>query len=214
MRLSLLCNVLVANIYFFSFALVEGFVPSSCHLPSSRHALVSNASQSNENENSVGRRTVLYLPILATLSPLSALADAEKIVKITEEEAVEKFREGYKSITYLLDHYDEICEGGGDNVRRYLGTVVSTKDPSGLVGIQKVMKALEDRADDFIEYTELSNEIMKSITQADGSAYMSIFVGSSTSYTPPKKYFDDAKIEVKRCVKSMSELGSMVGIKL
>ena len=215
MRILLACNALVNIILSLLLPLAAGFrVPSV----QPRHdTLIATASGSSDRQKSPARRAFLTLPIqVVVLSPLSVVAAplGEKVVKISEEEAEAKFREGYKSITYLLEHYDEICAGGGDNVRRYLGTVVSTKDPSGLVGINKVMKALEERADDFIEYTEMSNEVIKSISQADGSAYMSIFVTSSTSYTPPQKYFDDAKIEVKRCVKAMNELAPLVGIKL
>jgi len=61
--------------------------------------------------------------------------------------------------------------------------------------------------------TELSREIETTIQQADGSAYMAIFVTTSTSYTPPEKYFSDAKIEIERCAKSMDELASMIGLK-
>ena len=142
-----------------------------------------------------------------------AYAAIEKVKPITPEEAESKFIEGYKTLCYLIDHYPEICEGGGDNVRRYLGTIVSTP-PSGLVGIAKTMKALEDKADDFIEYTELADEIVKTINQADGSSYMAIFVTTSTSYTPPQKYFNDGLIEIKRCKKSMEELAKMIDIKL
>ncbi len=137
----------------------------------------------------------------------------EKITKMTPEEAEIKLKEGYKTILYLLDNYEQICEGGGDNVRRYLGTIV-TNPPSPLVGISKALKALEDRADDFIEYNEMSEEVIKTINQADGSAYMAIFVTTSTSYTPPKKYFNDALIEVKRCKKALEEVASMVGVSL
>ena len=98
-------------------------------------------------------------------------------------------------------------------MRRYLGTIVGNP-PSALVGISKAMKALEDRADDFIEFTETSDEVIKSINQADGSAYMAIFVTTSTSYTPPAKYFADAKIEVKRCKKAIELLADMVDVKL
>jgi hypothetical protein len=133
---------------------------------------------------------------------------------MTEDEAVEKFKEGYKSITYLLDNYKQVTEnGGGDNVRRYLGTIVTTP-PSGMLGIGKVMKALEERADDFVEYTELSEELIKSVNQADGSAYMAIFVSSSSSSTPPSQYFSDAKVEIKRCAKTMQQIAAMVDIKL
>ena len=152
---------------------------------------------------------------LLTLTQIKepAFAAIEKVKPITPEEAETKFIEGYKTLCYLIDHYPEICEGGGDNVRRYLGTIVSTP-PSGLVGIAKTMKALEDKADDFIEYTELADEIVKTINQADGSSYMAIFVTTSTSYTPPQKYFNDGLIEIKRCKKSMEELAKMIDIKL
>lgn len=154
----------------------------------------------------------LQLSILTQIKE-PAFAAIEKVKPITPEEAETKFIEGYKTLCYLIDHYPEICEGGGDNVRRYLGTIVSTP-PSGLVGIAKTMKALEDKADDFIEYTELADEIVKTINQADGSSYMAIFVTTSTSYTPPQKYFNDGLIEIKRCKKSMEELAKMIDIKL
>lgn len=43
---------------------------------------------------------------------------------------------------------------------------------------------------------------------------MAIFVTTSTSYTPPAKYFKDAKIEIERCAKSMDELAGMIGLTL
>ena len=125
------------------------------------------------------------------------------------EEAEERFRAGRATVDYLLNNYNEVCDGGGDNVRRYLGTVGTQ---SGLFGISKAMKTLADKADDIVEYTELSREIEQCVEQADGSAYMAIFVTTSTSYTPPEKYFGDAKIEVKRLAKSMDELAVMLGI--
>ena len=130
---------------------------------------------------------------------------------LTEEEAVIRLREGRKSAQYLLDHYDQICERGGDEVRRYAGTVGTS---SGLFGIGKVMTALADRADDFVEYTELSNEVLKSLQQVDGSAYMAIFVTTSTSQTPPSKYFADAKIEVKRAIKALDDLAALIDVQL
>lgn len=67
---------------------------------------------------------------------------------LSPEEAEQRFRDGRESVDYLLKNYDEICEGGGDNVRRYLGTVGTS---SGLFGIQKAMKTLAERADDIVE---------------------------------------------------------------
>lgn len=129
--------------------------------------------------------------------------------ELTEEQAIRRLKEGMESLEYLAEHYDEICEGGGDNVRRYLGTVGTT---SGLFGISKVLKKLSDRADDIVEYTETATEIEKCIQQADGSAYMAIFVTTSTSYTPPSKYFADAKIEIKRCIRTMNDLFTLINL--
>ncbi|KAL9180278.1 hypothetical protein ACHAXT_008248 [Thalassiosira profunda] len=169
---------------------------------------------------SLSRR--LFLDAAAAAAALVAAPPANAVVidasqkggtlkNLTPEEAEERFRAGRESVAYLLRNYDEICEGGGDNVRRYLGTVGTT---SGLFGIQKAMKALSERAEDIVEYTELSREIEQTIEQADGSAYMSIFVTTSTSYTPPEKYFKDAKIEIERCAKTMDELAALIRLKL
>ena len=124
--------------------------------------------------------------------------------------AMSRLQDARISAQQLLDNYDDICNnGGGDNVRRYLGTVGTT---SGLWGVGKVLKALNERADDIVEYTELSNEVEKSIQQADGSAYMAIFVTTSSSSTPPSKYFGDAKIEVKRLITALDEIAPMIGV--
>lgn len=201
--------------------LTHGFTPLKLG-PIQKKVSLLKATSRNERESAssnFNRRRLFEIPFqLAFLTqiqsqPSDAVQGEKGVSSLKIEEAETKFREGYKTITYLLDNYDEICEGGGDNVRRYLGTIVSNP-PSGLVGIGKVMKSLEDRADDFIEFTETSDEVIKSINQADGSAYMAIFVTTSTSYTPPKKYFDDGKIEVKRCKKSMEQIAAMVGIEL
>jgi hypothetical protein len=69
------------------------------------------------------------------------------LAPISREEAEQRFRTGRESLQYLLDHYDEICEGGGDNVRRYLGTVGVT----GLFGIGKALRVLGEDVDDIVE---------------------------------------------------------------
>lgn len=130
--------------------------------------------------------------------------------ELTLEEAKARFKEGQESLDYLLKNYDEICEGGGDNVRRYLGTVGTT---SGLYGIAKVMKILQAEADDIVEYTEIMNEVNSALVGADGSAYMAIFTGTSTSGVPESKYYGDAKIEIKRAIASMQELARQMNIR-
>ena len=154
-------------------------------------------------------------PVLAAVVANAVVMENTQTVfkagkSLTVEEALERLKEGRKSAQYLLDNYETICEGGGDNVRRYLGTVGVT---SGLFGIGKVMSSLAEQANDFVEYTEISDEVLKSIQQADGSAYMAIFVATSTSQTPPSKYFEDAKIELKRCIKALDELALLINVK-
>jgi hypothetical protein len=198
--------------------------PNTCSLS---HSLKVSDSRSKDNSitndsatSLCRRRSILAiiatLPLCNTASPsLAAMANTQTAFKVgqslTMAEAEARLQEGRQSAQYLLDHYDEICQGGGDNVRRYLGTVGTT---SGLFGISKVMNTLVDKADDFVEYTELSNEILKAIQQADGSAYMAIFVTTSTSQTPPSKYYGDAKIEVKRCIKALDELAALIDLKM
>jgi len=126
---------------------------------------------------------------------------------LTEELAKQRFKEGQKSLKYLLDNFDNITEGGGDNVRRYLGTVGTT---SGLWGIGKVLTALRDSADDIVEFTELKNELESAIQSADGSSYMAIFVTTSSSSTPPQKYFEDARKEIRLAQRLMDQLAKEI----
>jgi hypothetical protein len=209
-------------------------VHPSTSLVHSNHAFASKCRQSTtkysrlqamreEPRDFLTRRNILQsLPLAFFLSQSvggskaahAAMANSQKVFEVgkvlTIEEAKERLQEGQKSLGYLLDHFEEISDGGGDNVRRYLGTVGMT---SGLFGIQKVMKLLQTEADDIVEYTETMNEINAAINGADGSAYMAIFVSSSSSSTPPQRYFDDAKIEVKRAVKSMKVLAEQLDVK-
>jgi hypothetical protein len=178
----------------------------------------SSKSSSSNSRRSFLQSTLIFSGIIITADPstskavvMDASANRGTLKDLTMEEAEERYRAGRATVDYLLKNYDEICDGGGDNVRRYLGTVGTT---SGLFGISKAMKTLAEKADDIVEYTELSREIEQCIEQADGSAYMAIFVTTSTSYTPPAKYFGDAKIEVKRLAKAMDELAAMVGLSL
>jgi len=188
------------------------------------HMNTCNTCTGIQNEKDISNKsrrsflTSASLSILATTTflPSSAVAEplGEKVTpQFTFEQSEEKLRQSYQTVLYLLSNYNDVCAGGGDNVRRYLGTIVSTP-PSPLVGMAKTLKGLESKADDFVEFTELSEEIIKSINQADGSAYMAIFVSTSSSSTPPEKYFSDAKIEIQRCKRSIEQMAEMVNIKL
>lgn len=128
---------------------------------------------------------------------------------LTQEAAYERFALGQESIEYLLENYDKIVSnGGGDNVRRYLGTVGTS---SGLWGMSKVLSALKDEAEDVVAFTEAKAEFESAIVAADGAAYMAIFVVTSSSSTPPGKYFADAKREVVVAKKYLQEIADLIG---
>lgn len=143
----------------------------------------------------------------------AAMQSNQEVFKVgkdlSPEQAKQRVKDAIASLEYLLNNYDQICEGGGDNIRRYLGTVGTT---SGVYGIIKTMKILQNEADDIVEFTETMNEVNTSINQADGSAYMAIFTTSSTSGVPPKKYFDDAKTETKNAIKALNDLAKQLDI--
>ena len=84
-----------------------------------------------------------------------------------------------------------VAAGGGD---MFVATCIRSalhRDWS----VDKVIEVLSDRVDDdFADYAETQNEVIQSIQQADGSACMAGFATTSPSTTPPRQYFDDAKI--------------------
>jgi hypothetical protein len=105
----------------------------------------------------------------------------------------ERLAQARISLAYLTDNYDTIRAGGGDNVRRYLGTVGTT---SGLYGIMKVLKELQKEAEDIVEYTEGMSEFEYSLLGADTAAYSANFVEHSSAKTKPEVFFKDAKREI------------------
>ena len=108
-----------------------------------------------------------------------------------KEKAIERFKMAQSDLNYLLENYDTITEGGGDNVRRYLGTVGVT---SSMYGISKVLKELQGEADDIVEYTENMNEFNAYLGQADTACYSANFVEFSAAKTKPEEFFKNAKI--------------------
>jgi len=89
------------------------------------------------------------------------------------DDARKRFDAARESLNYLIENYDDIVgNGGGDNIRRYLGTVGTT---SGMYGITKVMKELQEEAADVVEYTENMNDFGYALNAADAAAYSSNF---------------------------------------
>ena len=125
------------------------------------------------------------------------------------EAAMRRFRDAQTALQYLIDNYDEIAKGGGDNVRRYLGTVGTT---SALYGIGKVVKELQDLADDIVEYTESMNDFDYSLRAADTAVYSANFVEYSAAKTKPEKFFEDAKYQIGLMKKNMDVMAHELGI--
>ena len=119
--------------------------------------------------------------------------------------ATERFVAARTDLQYLLDNYDEIQKGGGDSVRRYLGTVGVT---SSMYGIQKVMKELQEEADDIVEYTENMNEFERSLRAADTAAYSANFVEFSAAKTKPEQFFKDARKELELMRSAMDNMAT------
>jgi hypothetical protein len=125
-------------------------------------------------------------------------------------DAKARLMEARKSLSELVDNYEEIAKGGGDNVRRYLGTVGVT---SGLYGINRVLKTLQDEARDVIEYTENLNEFDYALRAADTAVYSANFVEYSAAKTKPEKFFEDAGIEIDRMQVYLDEMISQLDLK-
>jgi len=110
----------------------------------------------------------------------------------------------------LQDHYTEIIKtGGGDGVRNYLGTQGVS---SNLFGIQKVLKMLQQEADDIVEYTETMDEFNAYYYQAEGAAYQSMFAEHSSAKATPEQLLATARKDITELVKYMDQLAVQLNL--
>eukprot|EP00547_Thalassionema_nitzschioides_P013133 CAMPEP_0194256414 /NCGR_PEP_ID=MMETSP0158-20130606/36628_1 /TAXON_ID=33649 /ORGANISM="Thalassionema nitzschioides, Strain L26-B" /LENGTH=141 /DNA_ID=CAMNT_0038995091 /DNA_START=230 /DNA_END=655 /DNA_ORIENTATION=- len=130
--------------------------------------------------------------------------------KLTTDEAKTRFKLAMKDVDELLANYSDITKsGGGDSVRRYLGTV-GVK--SHMYGITKVLKILREEADDIVEFTEASNEFEAYLFQAEGAAYQSLFTEHSSAKSTPESLLAIAKTDVVSMRKFMRELAQQLNL--
>ena len=129
--------------------------------------------------------------------------------EMSAEDAKTRFKLAVQDVDELLSNYAEIAAGGGDNVRRYLGTV-GVK--SHMYGITKVLKELREEADDVIEFTETSNEFEAYLFQAEGAAYQSLFAEHSSAKSTPETLLATAKKDVINMRKLMGDLATQLHI--
>jgi len=151
----------------------------------------------------------ISLATITTESQTSSAALFSPDLKLSKEDAKKRFKNAQTDLKYLLDNYSSISEVGGDNVRRYLGTVGTT---SNLYGIRKVMKTLQEEADDIVEYTETMNDFDASLVGADQACYSANFVEFSSAKTKPEQFFKDAKNEVKRMITYMDAMAKELNL--
>jgi len=156
---------------------------------------------------------VTTFPLAAANAVMRSDSEGAKVFKAGEAMGIEgaktRFVQARKDLQYLLDNYDEIQKGGGDNIRRYLGTVGVT---SAMYGISKVMKELQEEANDIVEYTENMNEFDAYLRAADTACYSANFVEFSAAKTKPEKFFEDARTETGLMRGAMDRMASEIGL--
>lgn len=186
---------------------VVAFVPS-IDTPTRQTTQIPAQACRNEDDDAVNhRRQVLLRGIVAAAAVVTTGVPISHAVVMDNSNAVFKpgetlgvdaakarFGQARQSLEYLIQNYDTIVQaGGGDNVRRYLGTVGTT---SGLWGIEKVLKELQDEAEDIVEYTENKADFEYYLRAADTAVYSSIFVEYSSAKAKPADFFRDAKKDI------------------
>ena len=183
-------------------------MPSSLHAAnpiSRRSLLLGSILLSTTAATTITATTCFSRPAGAVVVATEPTTATTKVFAIGQDmsldDAKDRFRLAKQDLTYLLEHFDGvIAQGGGDNVRRYLGTVGVS---SGMYGITKVMKRLQEEAEDIVEYTENMNEFDYSLRAADTACYSANFVEFSAAKTKPEKFFEDALLETERMLVAM-----------
>ncbi|GMI30498.1 hypothetical protein TeGR_g5159 [Tetraparma gracilis] len=139
-------------------------------------------------------RFLAALP-LATLLPLPSPALPNQVSPPPSvAEARAQFQAASKTLDTLLSDYPSISAKGGDEIRRYLGTV-GTSSP--LFGFPRLVRALQDSASDPIEFTEASSDFLRLLSAADGQAYSSMFVEFSAAKGTTQDYYGRALEEIE-----------------
>jgi len=165
-----------------------------------------------------GRRSILQQIVAASIAslPCSPAANALLVDNSSPDlpafkggisEAKERFRLALKDIDDLISNYDAISKKGGDNVRLYLGT---QGVKSHMYGITKVLRTLQEEADDIVEYTETMNEFEAYLFQSEGAAYQSLFVEHSSAKGTPESLLKTAKGDIINLRKFMGDLAAQL----
>ncbi|GMH98113.1 hypothetical protein TrST_g10784 [Triparma strigata] len=148
--------------------------------------------------------TTAILPIAAFSAPSVAaysLDAGEKVKKPSSvPEAYAKFTSARSELSSTIQDYDQITKGGGDNIRRYLGTVGTS---SSIFGLKAVLKILQDSADDIGAFVDASEDFDRALVSADSSAYSSMFVEFSAAKGTKEDYYAKALVDIKNMYKCL-----------
>lgn len=103
--------------------------------------------------------------------------------------------------------FAKVAAGGGDSIRRELGTVGTT---SPLFDAEKAFKALAEEVEDPELYFETLEKLKEAVSNADADAYSSIFSMNSAAATPPQVYTDRSFKEVQDARSAVRQLLAML----
>ena len=136
------------------------------------------------------------------------------------------FKAGEKAMVELLANWDaatkaavQNAEGDaidGDAVRRVVGSV-GTSSP--LFGVDKVLKIVGSDLDakgavDFIDFTELSDEVVVKLRETNDMAYSAIFSDASGNYGRPgqgsKDYLERSRVALTAALASYRRLLALI----
>jgi hypothetical protein len=113
---------------------------------------------------------------------------------LTSEAARIQWEKSQTVIDDLLQNWPTVvAQGGGDSIRREIGTV-GTASP--LFQIDKALRVLREEADDLIDFTDQTEEFQLALSRADSMAYSANFAGGAGKPTPPAVYLEKSRMEV------------------
>ena len=213
--------MLIIVIYFAIHAKSDAFLNSAasrqkfsaCHVPVFAKKNVEQ-SVGEVNRRVVGSHimaTLIAMPYICVQQTSAVMMEQPKEkffeigVTLSADIAKARFQVARRTVADLIENYDSIIKDGGDNVRRYLGTVGTT---SAMYGIERVLKDLQDEANDIVAYTEAMDEFVYFLRAADTAVYSANFVEFSAAKTKPEKFYDDAKVDCKNILQQMDKMAN------
>mmetsp|Transcript_15269 Transcript_15269/g.45598 ORF Transcript_15269/g.45598 Transcript_15269/m.45598 type:complete len:182 (-) Transcript_15269:26-571(-) len=145
------------------------------------------------------RRALLLAPLLAPRAAGAADVAAARA----------QWKAASKEINDILKDWESI-QGGGDGIRRRIGTVGTT---SPLFQIEKACRALIPEAEDPVEFGDALEELVLGLGRVDGMAYSSNFAGGSgkPSENSATVYIERSRKELQALKKDVARMDKALG---